>query len=293
RQDLPREKGVLDPHRAVMTRALLTRWTLVSALVATAAAFSPASDARARIGTPVADLEMATLDGGRVRLLAKDAVTVLLFFRPHQEHSRETLREMADCRRRLARASVRWVAIVSSAAPPDAAAAVVREAGVDAPVLVDRDDALYAALGVALHPVVVIVGRDHRLAAFEPYRSVNLCAIVTARIRRALGEISDEDVQLVLAPPKAVSGGDAAAARSHLRLAEALFKGGNPDKALESVRKSLALDAALAPAHTLLGRILAARSNCADAIRAFRAALALDPADADAQAGIERCKAAQ
>lgn len=276
-----------------MTCALLTRWTIAGVLVATAAAFHPAGNARAQIGTPVPDLELARLDGGRMRLLADADVSVLLFFRPHQEHSRETLREMADCRKRLARTSVRWLAIVSSAAPPDAAAAVVREAGIDAPVLVDQDDALYAALGVVLHPVVVIVGRDRRLAAFEPYRSVNLCAIVTARIRRALGEISDADVQQVLAPPKAVNGGDAAAALRNLRFAEALFRAGNREKALENVRKSLALDESLAPAHALLGEILASQGNCTDAIAAFRKALALEPASPQARKGIEGCKAAQ
>lgn len=276
-----------------MARALLTRWMLVGVLVATAAAFHPASSARAQIGTPVPDLEMARLDGGRMRLLADADASVLLFFRPHQEHSRETLHEMADCRRRLARAAVRWVAIVSSSAPPEAAAAVVRESGIDVPVLVDQDDALYAALGVVLHPVVVIVGRDRRLAAFEPYRSVNLCTIVTARIRRALGEISDEELQLALAPPKAVNGGDTVAARRNLRFAEALFKAGDHERALENVRKSLALDAALAPAHALLGRILAARGNCAEAVQAFRKALAIDPADPEARKGIEGCKAAQ
>lgn len=276
-----------------MAGNVLTRWMLVGALVATAAAFHPAGNARAQIGTPVPDLEMATLAGDRVRLLADVDASVLLFFRPYQEHSRETLREMADCRKRLARPSVRWVAIVSSSAPPEAAAAVVRESGLDTPVLVDQNDALYAALGVVLHPVVVIVGRDRRLAAFEPYRSVNLCTIVTARIRRALGEISDADVQQVLAPPRAVNGGDAAAALRNLRFAEALFRAGNHEKALENVRKSLALDESLAPAHALLGEILASQGNCTDAIPAFRKALALDPASPQARKGIEGCKTAQ
>ncbi len=276
-----------------MAGNVLTRWMLVGALVATAAAFHPAGNARAQIGTPVPDPEMATLAGDRVRLLADADASVLLFFRPHQEHSRETLREMADCRKRLARPSVRWVAIVSSSASLEAAAAAVRESGLDTPVLVDQDDALYAALGVVLHPVVVIVGRDRRLAAFEPYRSVNLCAIVTARIRRALGEISEAELQLVLAPPKTTDGGNAVVARRNLRLAEAMLKAGNHEKALESVRKSIVLDATLAPAHALLGRILAAQGNCAEAIPAFRRALALDSANADARQGIDGCKAAQ
>jgi hypothetical protein len=207
-----------------MSCVMLARLALAGAAAACVTCFHPAKAAHAEVGTLISNPEMPRLGGGTARLFEDAAVNVLVFFRPNQEHSRETLREMAGCQKRTEGASVRWVAIVSGAADADSAAAMAREARLDAPVLVDGGDALYGSLGVVLHPVVVIAGRDRRLAAFEPFRSVNLCAIVTARIRRVLGEISDEELQAVLAPPKAVNGGDAQVARRNLRLAEALFR---------------------------------------------------------------------
>lgn len=252
--------------------------------------FHPASAARAQVGTPVADVELATLEGGKARLLGDAGANVLVFFRPNQEHSRRTLQDLADCQKGFAGKPVRWVAIVSGTASKESVTAVVREARLAMPVLVDEGDTLYGSLGVALHPVIVIVGRDQKLAAFEPFRAINYCAVVTARIRYVLREISDEELQRALAPPRAVNGGDAQTAVRNLRLAEALFKAKSYDKALESVRRSLERDPALAPAYALMGKILAAQGNCAQAVRAFFKALEIDAGNALAREGIEQCK---
>ena len=251
--------------------------------------FHQATAARAQVGTPVADVELATLEGGKARLLGDVAANVLVFFRPNQERSVSTLKDLAGCQKAFAGKPVRWVAIVSGAAPRDSVTAVVREVRLAMPVLVDEGDALYGSLGMALHPVIVIVGADRRLAAFEPFRAINYCAVVTARLRHVLREISDEELQRLLAPPRAVNGGDAQIAGRNLRLAEALFKAKNYDKALESVRRSLEKDPALAPAHALMGEILAAQGNCAAAVRAFTRALEIDSGSAPAKDGIERC----
>ena len=266
------------------------RLAFLVALFGWISSFHPATAARAQVGTPVADVELATLEGGKSQLLGDAAASVLVFFRPNQERSLSTLKDLADCQKAFAAKPVRWVAIVSGAASRDSVRAAVREARLAMPVLVDEGDALYGSLGVALHPVIVIVGADRRLAAFEPFRAINYCAVVTARIRHVLREISDEELQRVLAPPRAVDGGDAQIAGRNLRLAEALFKAKNYDKALERVRRSLDKDPALAPAHALMGEILAAQGNCAEAVRAFRKALEIDPTSVPAKDGIERCK---
>lgn len=230
------------------------------------------------------------MEGGKANVLRDVEASVLVFFRPNQERSAGALRELGECQKGLAGKSVHWVGIVSGSAPAEAAAALVRESGFGAPVLVDGGDALYGALGLALHPVVVIVGRDHKLAAFEPFRSVDFCSLVHARIRHVLREISDDELRLALDPPKSTQGGNEQVARRYRALAEALFKAKNYDKALENAQKSIEVDPRLAPAHTLLGDILAAQGNCAQALQAFSKALALDAASTPAKEGIERCK---
>ena len=276
-----------------MIDGLISRLAFLGALLAGVAAFHPATAARAAIGTPVANVEMPTLAGGRANVLRDVEASVLVFFRPGQERSVGALRELAECQKEFAGKSVHWAAIVSSTASAEGVAGVMRETRFAAPVLVDDGDALYGSLGIALHPVVVIVGRDRKLAAFEPFRSVDFCAVVRARIRHALREISDAQLREALEPPKAAEGGNGQVARRYRALAEALFKAKNYDKALDNARKSVERDPQLAAAHALIGEILLAQGNCAEALQAFGRALAIDPASASAKDGIERCKAAR
>ena len=269
------------------------RLALLFALAAGASGLHPASAAHAAIGTEVANTEMPLLEGGKAYALKEGAANVLVFFRPKQERSLEALRELAQCQTGFSGKSVQWAAVVSNSAPADEVATILRDTSFAAPVLVDEGDALYGSLGLALHPVVVLVGKDHKLAAFEPFRSVDFCAVVAARIRRALGEISDAELQAVLSPPKATQGGSEQVARRYRAFAAVLFKDQKYDKALEMVRKSLDQDPKLAPAHALLGQILATQGNCAAAIPAFKQALEIDVASTSAQEGLERCKSAR
>jgi TolA-binding protein len=266
------------------------RLALLFALATGASSLHTASAAHAAVGTAVANAEMPLLAGGNAYALKEVDANVLVFFRPKQERSLEALRELAQCQGGLSGKSVHWAAVVSSSASAEAAAATMRDTGFTAPVLVDGGDALYGSLGLALHPVVVLVGKDQKLAAFEPFRSVDFCAVVTARIRHTLGEISDAELQGILSPPKATQGGSVQVARRYRAFAEALFKDQNYDKALDNVRKSLDKDPQLAPAHALLGKILATQGNCADAIPAFNKALELDAESSAAKEGLESCK---
>lgn len=263
---------------------------LLFALVAGASSLHPATAAHAAIGTPVTNAEMSTLGGGKTRALQEAEANVLVFFRPNQTRSLEALRELAQCQTGFVGKSVHWAAIVSDSVPAESVTAMMRDTRFAALVLVDSGDTLYGSLGMALHPVVVIVGRDQKLAAFEPFRSVDFCAVVSARIRLVLHEISDVEMESALAPPKSTQGGNEQIARRYRALAEALFRSKNYDKALENVRKSLDQYPLLAPAHALLGQILLMQENCAEAIPAFKQALAIDAASASAMEGLERCK---
>lgn len=266
---------------------------LLAFLVASASNFHSASAAHAAVGSPVSNAEMPLLEGGKAFALRDVEANVLVFFRPNHPRSLQALRELAQCQTGFTGKSVHWMSVVSGSAPPESVPAMLRDSGFTAPVLVDREDALYGSLGLALHPVVVIVGRDQKMAAFEPFRVVDFCSVVSARIRHLLHEISDADLDKVLNPPKSSQGGNGQVAQRYRAYAEVLFKDKNYDKALQNVRKSLDKDPQLAPAHALLGRILFAQGNCAEAIPAFSQALAIDASSADAKEGLERCKPAR
>ncbi|MDD5029983.1 MAG: tetratricopeptide repeat protein [Rhodoferax sp.] len=251
-----------------------------------------AASAHADIGTPVANLEMATLQGSKLPLLAESGSTVLFFFRPRQERSRTALQDLEPCLKEFAGKSLRLVGVVSgSVALPDVSA-LVQETGFTAPVMIDAGDALYGSLALAMHPVVAVIGPDHKLAAFEPYRTIDFCAVLRSRLHLLLGDISESQMQRTLSPERASEGGQTQLARRYRAMAAMLFNSKNYDKALASVRQSLAHDPNLASAQTLLGQILAAQGHCAQAQAAFQQALALDASLSPASQTASSCPAA-
>jgi tetratricopeptide (TPR) repeat protein len=246
-------------------------------------------DRRVQLGDPVEDAELGTLDGGREHLVrAGVAANLVIFFRPAQERSLDALREVAACEKEFASKAVRWVGVVSDSWPADQVKALVRDAGVRMPILVDAGDAVYGRLGVRLHPVVVIVDGAGKLAAFEPFRQINFCERVRIRVKRLLGEATDADVARVDAPERSETHSEAGVAKRHLNYARSLLRVKQYDRALEEVGKAIAA-APSAAAHALRGEILAAQGDCPKALEAFEAALKLDPADTAAKEGRARC----
>jgi cytochrome c-type biogenesis protein CcmH/NrfG len=221
---------------------------------------SPAlAPAHVAAGETLENRELETLSGGRKALLARDVVNVLVFFRPGQERSADTLQHLAECEAALARRSVRMVALVSAEAPRAEVQALVAEAKVRSPVLLDAGDEIYGRLELRQHPMIVIVDRSWRVAAFEPYVRLRYCEIVLARVSFLLGEIREAQLEAVLHPPRAAFPTEVA--------------GGSAARYVKMGEKELA------------------KGNCAVAVDAFDHALAEDPKNAAALAGKERCKA--
>lgn len=225
---------------------------------------------------------LPSLHGGRQGFLREGKVSVFMFIRPGQEHSRKTLIELQQVKARLRGKPVHWSAIVSDSHGRREVEEIARALRLDMPVLIDVDDQLYAQLGVILHPVVGITDRKRRLKAYLPYRSIHLASSVEAQVLHALGEIDARQLEQMLNPSAAVDGGDPAKARRNWRMAKSLYAMQKFKPALEAARKSTELDPAFAEAHALLGAILAEAAGCAAARPALDRAMRLDPQNATA-----------
>jgi tetratricopeptide (TPR) repeat protein len=243
----------------------------------------------AQLGTLVEDAEMPTLAGSTDHLLTNATVNVFVFFRPGQDYSRMALKELAAVEKELAGKSVHWVGIVSDRAAKTDVQSLVKESGLSTPVLIDVGDVLYGKLGVAQVPVTVLCDQQHRLVAYEPFTKVNYAAVVRARVRNLLKEISDEELAAVLNPPAALTDSDEAAALRRLKLAGILFQAKSYEKALENVDVSIEENPSSA-AYALRGDILVAQGKCSEATSAFEQALKLDPQNARALQGMKTCK---
>ncbi len=234
------------------------------------------------VGQPVPERTMPALDGGRVPLLGTARLTVFTFVRPNQDRSLQALRDLAVLERELAPKQVRFVAVASASDDRAALRALMRASGVAMPLLLDEGDALYGALGVALHPSIGIADEHHRLAGYQPFRQVNLRDALRARIQLALGEIGEAQLAAVLDPPPLTPAPDGRA-RARVKLARALLREGKLDAAIGQLREATARDPALAEAHAALAEALARKGACAEAGRERTEAVRLagDGAGAD------------
>jgi hypothetical protein len=201
--------------------------------------------------------ELATVDGGRHGISARDRINVLVFVRAGQERTLDTLQRLAECEKQFAGKPVHVAVVMPGSTPLVEARALVATTGITSPVLLDEGDQVYGKLELRQHPMIVITDRKGRILYFEPYQRLRYCEIVKARIRYLLNEIDKATVEAIVRPPKAefpneVGGG---AASRYVRLG---------DKEL-------------------------AKGNCALAVKAYDNALRHEPQNAKALEGRKRC----
>jgi tetratricopeptide (TPR) repeat protein len=227
------------------------------------------------VGAQIRNRDMRTLEGKTAPLLTAARANVFVFFRAGQEHSAETLAQIAKLEAELREKPVRFVGIVSDADAPDEVAAMVRAAGVRMPILVDARDALYGELGVSLHPSVGITNERHKLVGYQHFRRINLLDILRGRIQVVLGEISEAQLAALIEPPAAEVAVNRARAR--VNLAKALLSGGDVDGALASARAAVALEPTRSDTHAILAETLAQAGKCEESTREASQARFLDP----------------
>jgi hypothetical protein len=276
-------------------RHRVVAWSLGLILSATAWPFAGRAFANVEVGQKLEATTLPALEGGKRELVSRKALAnVFIFFRPRQDHSASTLRQMAECEKDFAGKPVHWVAIVSGSWEKDEVRAFVKDSGVKMPVLVDENDELYGKLGVRLHPVVGIADGEGTLLAYEPFRKIHFCDIVRARIQFALKEIDAAAVEQVVHPEKAPMPGDVpgAAANRHVRMGRMFVKMKNWEKAADSAREAITRDPASPAAHLLLGDALAGQGDCAAAGKEYDEVLRLEPANVAAADGKRGCAAA-
>ena len=244
-------------------------------------AASAAAPARAEValGQILANEELPMLGGGRHALLSSQArANVLVFFRPRQDHSLETLKAMSACEKEFSGRRVHWVAIVSSAWTAQEVEATVVESGIQMPVLIDEGDALYGRLGVRLHPAVGVADQRFQLVAWEPFHKLNYCDRIRGKVRYALGEVGQAELARIDDPDRALFPDEmkGAVATRHVRMGEVYFRAKQYEKAAAEARRGVESDPQHAPSQLLLGDALSAQGRCAEAGAAYDAAVKLD-----------------
>lgn len=221
------------------------------------AAAPPSAGARVVRGDVLEYGELPTLAGGREPLWARARVNVVVFWRPDQERSLDTLAQLARCEPELEARKVHVVAVVPDAFAAADVRAVLERAKLRAPVLVDAEDAVYGRLELRQHPVVLVVDGAGRVALAQPYLKLRYCEIVKAHVRFLLKEIDAAQLAAAVDPPRATF----------------------PDEDKRHVARR----------YVVMGQREAAAGRCDKALASFGKALEIVPGDPEAKAGVERC----
>ncbi len=256
-----------------------SRLSIPFALLTLFAAFPPPAHARAEPGSPIENVELKTIAGGKAQLLSgKVKANVFVFFRTGQDRSIDALKQMSLCEKQLAGKSIYWAAIVSGSEAAADVLAVVQQTGIAMPVLIDEGDVLYDQLGVRLHPMVGIADGKFKLMAMEPFRQIDYCEIIRTRIKVLLGEADQAALDKVMNPEKSPLPGDdpMRKAMRDVNMARRLYEIGQYADAVKFAQKALVV-APVAHAFTVLGQAYVKLGKCADANGAFAEALKLDP----------------
>ncbi|HET9595783.1 MAG TPA: hypothetical protein VFP65_09395 [Anaeromyxobacteraceae bacterium] len=210
------------------------------------------------LGETIGPVDLPTLAGGKEPLVTtRTPVNVILFWRPGQEYSLDTLKQMAACEKVFSKNAVHMVAVVSGDYPRAEIQAAVDQAQIHVPVLLDMGDALYGKLEVRQHPLVVVADQAGKVALSQPYVRLRYCDIVHAHVRFLLKEIDLAQLQRALNPERASMPSD-----DTTKVARRFVN---------------------------MGKMQAESGQCDEAIASFKKALEVDPASKDAQAGIAAC----
>ncbi len=278
----------LNHRRAMPASRLSTSFALLVAF----AVFPPLARARAAPGTPIENVELKTIAGGKEKLLsAKVKANVFVFFRTNQERSIDALKQMAACEKELAGKSIHWAAIVSGSETVTEVETVVQQSGIQMPVLIDEGDVLYDRLGVRLHPMVGIADGKFKLMALEPYRQIEYCDVIKTRIKVLLGEADLAQLDKVINPDRSpLPGADPSKkAMRDVNMARRLLEIGQFNDSVKFAQRALAI-APVSAAYAVMGKAYAKLGKCAESEQAFGDALKLDPNNADAAAGKGSCR---
>ncbi len=272
--------------------ATTRRLNVPLAVLAFVVALPPVARARAEAGTAIQNVELKTITGGTGKLLSPKAkANVFVFFRTNQDRSLDALKQMATCEREFAGKAVYWTAVVSSSEAVADVKAVVAEAGIKMPVLIDEGDVLYDRLGIRLHPMVGIVDAKFVVNAIEPYRQIDYCEIIKTRIKLLLGEVDQAALDKVLNPERSdLPGADLQKkAMRDVNMARRLFEIGQFAESVKFAQRALGV-APVAEAYSVMGKSYAKLGKCPDAEQSFAKALQMDPKNADAAAGKGTCR---
>lgn len=250
--------------------------------------FSPASDAISiATGGAAPDFTLNSVEGKTLSLSNfKDQIVVIIYWRTEHKRSLLALKDARDVLKNFKGKEVKGISVIAGSDSQSKAQDILKDNGIDYPLLVDAERRLYNDYGIQVYPTTVIIDKEGILAHDLPSHPLTYKAILTGFLKKALGEIDEGELQEILSPHNEKE--DKAMLEAHrlYNLAMKFTKSGMLDLAISTARKSVEAKPELAQSHILLGYLYLETMEADKAYEAFNKALELDYHSSDAKTGL-------
>ncbi len=237
-----------------------------------------------KIGDPIPDVSLESLDGKTLNLKTIKGLGVILFWGADsalkRKHSLKVLEGLKELSQEW-KEKVVFVAVDAQGDSPDIIKEVAREAGYSGSIYIDPERKAYSSFGVFVMPSVVVV-QDGIIKAGFGYTH-NLIDLVRAEILVLTGTKTREEVERMLHPAQKEMPPQKREALRYYNLGKAMVKRGMLDQAEEAFEKSIEKWPKLPGPFAELAKIKLKRGDVKSAKELAEKALSLDPQLFEAQ----------
>jgi peroxiredoxin/predicted negative regulator of RcsB-dependent stress response len=240
-----------------------------------------------KAGDAAPDFTLSSLEDEAISLSKyRGSIVVLVYLNTEQARSQEAMKDVQSLFENYGSRGVQVIGITADAGEKESILKIAGKYNLDFPILVDSERDVYGEYGIRVYPSTVIIDKEGNVVYGIPGHSLSYKVQMDGRIRFLLGDISDEELQTVMHPKRAVRDDALLKAERRYNLALTFTRSRLNDQALMTVKQSIMAKPDFVKSHILLGFLLLDEEEADEAYDAFRKALDITPDSKDAMTGL-------
>jgi tetratricopeptide (TPR) repeat protein len=240
-----------------------------------------------QLGETAPDFTLNSLDGKAVSLNAyKGSIVILIYWRTEQERSLMALADGQDIFKRYIDKGMQVIGLTTEIDKQEELRNIVKERGIDFPVLLDADRQVFGDYEIRVYPSTVIIDRNSKLPYDLPGHSLTYKTILEAHLQYMLGEIDEKKLNDIISFRREIVDESAVMAERRYNLALKFTEAQLYEQAIEAAKKSIEVKSDVAKPRVLLGFLFLATKEGDKAFQEFSKAVEIDPLSNDAKTGI-------
>ena len=240
-------------------------------------------------GAEAPQFNLSSTEGQKVSLSEyKGDIVVLIYWNAEQDYSLEALEECRDIFNAYKGRGVKFIGFISDTADVKKARKIIKDYGIDFPVLIDSGRHIFSTYGISVYPTTVIIDRDGRYSRSIPGHAVTYKTKLVGYLRYMLREIDEMELLELISLQKKVKAKSESELRAerNYNLALKFAEEGLINHAITSAESSVESKPDISRTHTLLGFLFLEIKETELALQEFIRALELEPGSNDAKTGL-------